>query len=341
MGFISFAKAVGLLSLLTLSVEGMRHQSPSASHGRAPRLTASRGRAVAPPMQRTGRVRSEATGQGFGEESVVAALEAMKRGEMVLVTDDEDRENEGDLILAAEFANEDNMAFMIRQTSGVICVSLDDERVDELRLPPMVGRNEDPKGTAFTVSVDASRGTSTGISAGDRAQTLRLLADENSGPEDFLRPGHVFPLRAKKHGVLARQGHTEAALDLCRLAGLKPAGVLCEVISEDGKEMARMPELMRLAEQHGLVLTSIADLVRGQQHLLLQGSSSAGQPACRARRLHIASATTPSLSVWALPRRCPRAMESSRRTHSGRSPTVSSTSPFARVVPGTARHRYS
>jgi len=196
----------------------------------------------------------------FGRESILAAIEALKAGKPIVVTDDESRENEGDLILAGECATAENIGFIVRYSSGVICVSLPDERCQALELPPMVVNNEDPKGTAFTVSVDLKEGTSTGISAADRAKTIRALADPKSGPKLFNRPGHVFPLRAREGGVLERDGHTEASGDLCRLAGLQPAGVLCEVVNDDGS-MARVPDLIPFCKEHGLVLTSIADLI--------------------------------------------------------------------------------
>lgn len=197
----------------------------------------------------------------FGRDSVVAALKALKEGKPIVVTDDESRENEGDLIIAGELATAETVGFIVRHSSGVICVSVPDERLQALQLPPMCVNNEDPKGTAFTVSVDAkSTAMSTGISAGDRAATFRALADPNSKPEDFNRPGHVFPLRPRVGGVLERDGHTEAAIDLCRLAGLQPAGVLCEVCNDDGS-MARIPQLIPFCREHGLVLTSIADLI--------------------------------------------------------------------------------
>ncbi|KAG8462166.1 hypothetical protein KFE25_011616 [Diacronema lutheri] len=198
---------------------------------------------------------------GLGEQTVVDAVRALRRGELILVTDDEDRENEGDLIMASELATAERMAFMVRHTSGVVCVSMPGARIDALELPPMVGRNEDPKGTAFTVSVDAKAGTTTGISAADRAETLRQLADPARSAADFTRPGHIFPLRAREGGVIVREGHTEATLDLLLLAGMAPCGALSEVVSADGLEMARMPELRRFAAEHGLALTTIADLV--------------------------------------------------------------------------------
>ncbi|KWX69278.1 bifunctional 3,4-dihydroxy-2-butanone-4-phosphate synthase/GTP cyclohydrolase II [Mycobacterium sp. NAZ190054] len=191
-------------------------------------------------------------------ESAVAALAS---GRIVVVADDEDRENEGDLILAAEFATPENIAFMVRHTSGLLCVGVPPERTESLGLPLMVDDGDDPRGTAFTVSVDVRHGTTTGISSEDRAATARALADPATVPADLIRPGHVFPLRARPGGVLQRAGHTESAVDLCRLAGLQPAGVLAEITNDDGT-MARMPDLERFASEHGLVLLSVADLVR-------------------------------------------------------------------------------
>lgn len=206
----------------------------------------------------------------FGRASVLAALDALRQGLPIVVTDDESRENEGDLIVAGEMATAENIGFVVRHSSGVLCISVPGERLEALELPPMVVNNEDPKGTAFTVSVDLKAGTSTGISAADRAATFRALADPTSTASDFARPGHVFPLRPREGGVLERDGHTEAAIDLCRLAGLQPAGVLCEVCNDDGS-MARIPQLIPFCEQHGLVLTSIADLI---EYIEEQGQSS-------------------------------------------------------------------
>mmetsp|Transcript_198 Transcript_198/g.450 ORF Transcript_198/g.450 Transcript_198/m.450 type:complete len:210 (-) Transcript_198:484-1113(-) len=197
---------------------------------------------------------------GFGRASILAAIEAIKQGKLVVVTDDESRENEGDFIMAGELATAETIGFMVRYSSGVICCSVAGERLDALQLPPMYVNNEDPKGTAFTVSTDVKQGTTTGISAADRAATFRALADPALKPEDLQRPGHVFPLRPKQGGVLERDGHTEAAQDLMRLAGLKPAGVLCEIVNDDGS-MSRVPQLIPFCEAHGLVLTSIADLI--------------------------------------------------------------------------------
>jgi 3,4-dihydroxy 2-butanone 4-phosphate synthase/GTP cyclohydrolase II len=188
------------------------------------------------------------------------ALQAMTRGEMVVVVDDEDRENEGDLILAAEHATPAAIAFMVRYTSGMLCVALPGERLDALALPLMVERNTDSLRTAYTVTVDLRHGTTTGISAADRAATIRALVDPEIGASDFNRPGHVFPLRAVPGGVLHRPGHTESAVDLTRLAGLQPGGVIAEIVNDDGT-MARRAQLEAFARQHGLVMVSIADLI--------------------------------------------------------------------------------
>jgi len=190
------------------------------------------------------------------------AIAAIGRGEIVVVVDDEDRENEGDLIMAAEFATPEKIAFFVRHTSGLICAPITEARADELDLPLMVSVNTEAQRTAFTVTVDYRHGTSTGISAADRSSTITALIDPASKPWDFNRPGHIHVLRAKDGGVLKRAGHTEAAVDLARLAGLYPAGVLCELVTADGLEMARRPELERFAKEHGLVMISIAELVR-------------------------------------------------------------------------------
>ncbi len=196
--------------------------------------------------------------------SVEDAVAAIGRGELVVVVDAADRENEGDLVLAAEHATAEKVGFLVRHTSGLICVPLTGERLDLLGLPLMVPDNSEAHRTAFTVSVDAKRGTTTGISAADRATTIRALVDPATRPDDLARPGHVFPLRARAGGVLERPGHTEAAVELARLAGLRPAGVLAEVVNDDGS-MARLPQLERFAADHGLPLIAIADLRRYQQ----------------------------------------------------------------------------
>jgi len=190
------------------------------------------------------------------------AIAAVGRGEIVIVVDDEDRENEGDLIMAAECATPDKIAFFLHHTSGVICAPVTRERARELDLPLMVTDNTESMRTAFTVSVDYRHNTTTGISAYDRAATISALVDPSTRPADLLRPGHIFPLEGREGGVLKRAGHTEAALDLSRLAGLYPAGVLCEIVNEKKDDMARVPELERFADEHGLLLISIADLVR-------------------------------------------------------------------------------
>jgi 3,4-dihydroxy 2-butanone 4-phosphate synthase/GTP cyclohydrolase II len=189
------------------------------------------------------------------------AIAAIGRGEVVVVVDDEERENEGDLIMAAEFATTQSIAFFVRHTSGLICVPMTGDRLDELDLPLMVSENTESQRTAFTVTVDYRHGTSTGISAFDRALTIRALIDPSTKPGDMARPGHILPLRARLGGVLKRAGHTEAAVDLARLAGLYPAGVLCELVNEDGT-MSRLPQLEAFAEEHGLLMISIAELIR-------------------------------------------------------------------------------
>jgi 3,4-dihydroxy 2-butanone 4-phosphate synthase/GTP cyclohydrolase II len=193
------------------------------------------------------------------------AIDAIARGEAVVVVDDANRENEGDLIIAAEKTTPEAMGFMVRHTSGVVCMPLEGTRLDELHLPMMVAENTTAYRTAFTVSVDAKRGTTTGISAADRATTVHALIDAETRPDDLARPGHIFPLRYREGGVLKRAGHTEAAVDLARLAGLSPAGVLAEVVNDDGT-MARLPELERFAAEHGLAMISIADLIRYRRH---------------------------------------------------------------------------
>jgi 3,4-dihydroxy 2-butanone 4-phosphate synthase/GTP cyclohydrolase II len=208
--------------------------------------------------------RSEPVGPSGSERftGIERALRDLAAGKAVVVVDDEDRENEGDLIFAAEKATPELVSFMVRYTSGYICVALTDSECDRLDLPPMHYANSDNFRTAFTVTVDAREGISTGISASDRASTIRLLADPDAGPKDLVRPGHVLPLRARDGGVLRRPGHTEASVDLTRLAGLAPAGALCEIVSQkDEGDMARADELQVFAEDHDLALITIADLI--------------------------------------------------------------------------------
>ena len=202
----------------------------------------------------------------IGFDRIEDALNSIAAGGMVVVLDDRNRENEGDLIVAAEFACAKTMAFIVRHTTGIVCLALPGERLDALELPAMVSAGNDRHKTAFTVSVDYRHGTSTGVCASDRAKTVAGLIDPKTRPDDLMRPGHMFPLRAKAGGVLERRGHTEAAIDLARLAGCTPAGVLCEIVNDDGS-MARTPELLRFARSHGLHIVTIADLV----HFLEQG----------------------------------------------------------------------
>ena len=192
--------------------------------------------------------------------TVEEAVEDIRNGRMVVVVDDPDRENEGDLILAAQFATPEAINFMATHGRGLICLCLTGERCEELGLPQMAQRNEAPLGTAFTVSVEAREGVTTGISAADRAHTIQVAIDPESTPHDLVQPGHVFPLRARDGGVLVRSGQTEAAVDLARLAGLSPAGVVCEIMNEDGT-MARVPDLVPYCEQHGLRMITVADLI--------------------------------------------------------------------------------
>ena len=198
--------------------------------------------------------------------TIEQAIDQLKRGGMVVVVDDEDRENEGDLIMAAEDVTPESMAFFLEHTSGVFCVPLEADRADELDLPLMVVANTEAQRTAFTVTVDYRHGTTTGISASDRAATIQALIDPNTRSTDLNRPGHIFPLRYRAGGVLKRAGHTEATVDLCRLAGKYPSGVLCEVVTSDKTGMARLPELEAFAQRHNLPLVSIADLIRYRLH---------------------------------------------------------------------------
>ncbi|KAF0968452.1 MULTISPECIES: bifunctional 3,4-dihydroxy-2-butanone-4-phosphate synthase/GTP cyclohydrolase II [Gordonia] len=213
------------------------------------------------------------SGEGVTFDTIERAIADIAAGKAVVVVDDEDRENEGDLIFAAEMATPELVAFMVRYTSGYLCVPLDGDACDRLGLPPMYSMNQDKHGTAYTVTVDAREGIGTGISASDRATTMRLLADPAATAGDFTRPGHVVPLRAKEGGVLRRPGHTEAAVDLARLADLAPAGVICEIVSQkDVGSMARTDELRVFADEHDLALISIADLIawrrRHEKHVV-------------------------------------------------------------------------
>jgi 3,4-dihydroxy 2-butanone 4-phosphate synthase/GTP cyclohydrolase II len=192
--------------------------------------------------------------------TIEAAIEDIKQGKMVILVDDEDRENEGDLTMAAEMVTPDAINFMAKYGRGLICLTLTEEKCDQLRLPPMVENNTSAFSTAFTVSIEAKKGVTTGISAADRSHTILTAVEDGAGPEDLSRPGHIFPLRARNGGVLVRTGQTEGSVDLARLAGLKPAGVICEIMNDDGT-MARLPQLRKFAKEHGLKICSIADLI--------------------------------------------------------------------------------
>jgi 3,4-dihydroxy 2-butanone 4-phosphate synthase/GTP cyclohydrolase II len=192
---------------------------------------------------------------------IADAIEAIRRGQMVVVVDDEDRENEGDITIAAEFASPEAINFMAVHGRGLICLALDEAGCDRLGLPMMSQRNTSQFGTAFCEAIDAAEGVTTGISAADRARTVQVAIDPASGPADLARPGHMFPLRARAGGVLVRTGQTEAAVDLATLAGLRPGGVICEVMNEDGT-MSRVPQLVEFCHKHGLLLISVADLIR-------------------------------------------------------------------------------
>src|SRR5271167_2869056 len=200
----------------------------------------------------------------LSQSRVREAIDAFARGDIVVVTDDDDRENEGDLILAAVLATPDKLAFIVRHTCGIVCAPLTAETAQRLHLSPMVADSDAIHGTAFTVSVDYRHGTTTGISADDRTATIRNLANNNAGRSDFVRPGHIFPLIAKDGGVLMRSGHTEAAIDLCRLAGIEPVAAICELVNDDGTVM-RGPQVRSFGENHGLRRISVADLIAYRQ----------------------------------------------------------------------------
>lgn len=188
------------------------------------------------------------------------AISAIASGKMVVVVDDQNRENEGDIVVAADAVTSETIAFMMTHARGLVCIAMEGERLDALDIPLMVPNNTESHKTAFTVSVDYLKGTTTGISAADRAATVRALVDDRTKPDEFARPGHIFPLRANPRGVLGRPGHTEAAVDLARLAGKTPAGVICEVANDDGT-MSRLPDLVLFAKRHNLLLVTIEDLV--------------------------------------------------------------------------------
>jgi len=211
--------------------------------------------------------------------TIPEAIEDIRNGKMIILVDNEDRENEGDIVIAAEHCTPEVINFMVKYARGLICVPMTQKRASDLGLDLMVQDNTDKYGTAFTVSVDAQSGTTTGISAYDRSTTVHALIDENAKPEDLRKPGHIFPLAARKGGVLVRAGHTEGVVDLTRMAGLKPAGVICEILNDDGT-MARRPDLDKFAELHGLKIATISDLIKYRQHKerLVKRVSSAEMP---------------------------------------------------------------
>lgn len=207
----------------------------------------------------------------FGEskQRVERAIQALQRGQGVLLVDDEDRENEGDLIFSSQHLSQQQMAMLIRECSGIVCLCLTDERIKQLRLPPMVENNTSRHGTAFTVSVEAAHGVTTGVSAADRLTTVKAATADKALAEDLHQPGHVFPLRAHPDGVLSRRGHTEGTIDLMRLAGLQPSGVLCELTNTDGT-MAQLPQIVEFAKRHDMIVLSIEDIVQFKQTALEQ-----------------------------------------------------------------------
>ena len=219
--------------------------------------------------------------------SLEEALDDLKKGRFVIVVDDEGRENEGDLVMAAEMVTADAVNFMVTHARGLLCMPLLGERLDELEIPMMIARNPEGKyQTAFTMSVDYKKDTTTGISAGDRAGTILALIDPEAQPQEFTRPGHLFPLRYHPGGVLARAGHTEAVIDLCNAGGMYPAGVVCEIMNEDGT-MSRLPDLEVFAERHELKILSIAQIIaHRQRHEQLIEKGGGGAPAHQIRKVH-------------------------------------------------------
>ncbi|WP_376986152.1 3,4-dihydroxy-2-butanone-4-phosphate synthase [Bosea sp. R86505] len=257
-GRSAFARLVGLSPASVTAL--CNDQSAWISRESAERIAAATGGAVT-PNDFLGLVRPR---EATMPTNITATIEAFARGEIVIVTDDDDRENEGDLIVAASLCTPEKMAFIIRNTCGIVCAPLTASEARRLRLDPMVSSNDAPLGTAFTVTVDVKHGLTTGISAEQRCNTVRALANGNMGAGDFVRPGHVFPLIAKEGGVLMRSGHTEAAVDLCKLAELPPVGVICELANDDGTVM-KGPQIAAFAEKHGLKQITVADLIAYRQ----------------------------------------------------------------------------
>ncbi len=211
---------------------------------------------------------------GDSQQRVEAALSAIRAGRGVLLIDDEDRENEGDLIFSAEYLTTEQMALMIRECSGIVCLCMTGEKIDSLGLPPMVASNSSRHGTAFTISIEAREGVTTGVSAADRVRTIKAAVAVDSKPEDLCHPGHVFPLRAQSGGVLTRPGHTEGTVDLMQLAGLQPAGILCELTNPDGT-MARLPEVVAFAAAHEMTVLTIEDIIEYRQRLVKSNQAAA------------------------------------------------------------------
>ena len=273
-----------------------RYLEPPRFAGRRGGARPMRSASPVPKRPRSARARPDGSAPHGAEriEAVEKALRAVRAGKMVVVVDDEDPENEGDFVMAAERCTPEHVNFMTREARGLLCVSMEAERLEALGLGLMAPLNTARFATPFTVSVDPPPGTTSGSSAHDRAATIRALVAPRTRPEELARPGHVFPLRATGGGVLQRPGHTEAALDLARLAGMKPAGVLCEILSADGR-MARGPELVRLAKRHGMPLLTIRDLIRTA--IFARGSSS-GSPPRSCRRASGASASWSTRAAW-------------------------------------------
>ncbi|WP_083269721.1 3,4-dihydroxy-2-butanone-4-phosphate synthase [Bosea vaviloviae] len=257
-GRSAFARQVGLSPASVTAL--CNDQSAWISRESAERIAAATGGSVT-PNDFLGLVGPR---EAVMSSNVTQAIEAFARGDIVIVTDDDDRENEGDLIVAASLCTPEKMAFIIRNTCGIVCAPLTSSEARRLRLDPMVSSNDAPLGTAFTVTVDVKHGLTTGISAEQRCNTVRALANGNMGAADFVRPGHVFPLIAKDGGVLMRSGHTEAAVDLCKLASLPPVGVICELANDDGTVM-KGPQITAFAQKHGLQQITVADLIAYRQ----------------------------------------------------------------------------
>ena len=259
---------------------------------------------------------------------------------MVVVCDGEDRENEGDLVMAAQFATPEAVNFMAKEARGLICLALTAERCEKLGLNLMAAKNEAPLQTAFTVTIEAAGGVSTGISAHDRAHTIQVAIDPNSGPREIVVPGHMFPLRAKEGGVLERTGHTEASVDLARLAGLTPAGVICEVMNDDGT-MARVPDLIPYCERHGLKMITVADLIAYRRRTRRSWSSASSRPRCRPSSATSPRSATARWSTTSTTWRWSRATSTGPRTCSSASTASASPATSSTACAATAASSWS